>query len=280
MKEVEIKTMTLPQLFAYGADKVNPVGSEESGFSYKEGIPMMYSSRTGKKVRRADMNGIGKMASQSKFFNQLGGYYTFNKEVSDAIGGYPLGAILHYKEPDTGYVRVVRSLVEENTFDFVSEEAHVDGEHWSYVDEIIPSGCRPKVFADLSGLTTGTLDKDEELTISCDSIFTIESGVTLDQKITSDMSSSEVYLNVKKYGSTDFHSAALLAYAAPMSAAYSIASTSSEYVYASLEKNSNYSTMYSSSPIQLYLSYGDVVKITTSIDFPYTAKYSYYPLIG
>ena len=81
---------------------------------------------------RMDFNGLGYLLSSFYFFTQCGGIYTFNRNVSNAIGGYPLGAVLYYTDSN-GTTYKVRSLLENNTFDFVTTPSYIDDEHWEYV---------------------------------------------------------------------------------------------------------------------------------------------------
>lgn len=85
---------------------------------------------------RMDFNGLGYLLSSFYFFTQCGGVYTFNQDVSDAIGGYPLGAVLHYTNSDNVSFNV-RSLLENNTYNFVENPEYIDNEHWAY-DSNIP----------------------------------------------------------------------------------------------------------------------------------------------
>lgn len=160
MKAAQIKTTPVSNFFAYAAENthgmMNRVNSIKSGFTFAQGIPPMYSSRTGCKVNRLDFNGIGRLITQSKVFNQMGGYFTYISEVSEAIGGYPLGAVLYYKDPISGLVRIVRSLIENNTRNFVENPEFIDNVNWSYVDNIIPVALRPRIFIDASNV----IDKD------------------------------------------------------------------------------------------------------------------------
>jgi hypothetical protein len=74
------------------------------------------------------MNGLGKMASQNQWFQQAGGYYTFDPEWSNAQtpAGYPKDAILQHIQG--GLLISVRSLVDNNTWDFRTQG--IDGVHW------------------------------------------------------------------------------------------------------------------------------------------------------
>ena len=81
------------------------------------------------------------MASQAGYFNAAGGYYTFDPAVAEAIGGYPYGAILRWRDPATGAIRVVRSLKPDNTADFVADPNLIDDENWAFADDFAPASC-------------------------------------------------------------------------------------------------------------------------------------------
>ena len=78
-----------------------------------------------------DLNGFLNVLSGFYFYTQIGGKYTFNSDVSSAIGGYPQGAILYYKNGDT--LTQVESLIQNNTYDFVTTPSYIDGVHWKEV---------------------------------------------------------------------------------------------------------------------------------------------------
>ena len=82
-----------------------------------------------------DLNGFYNILSQFYFFQQNGGVFTFDQDVSDAIGGYPQGAILYYKNSD-GAIQRVESLIESNTYNFVSNPSYIDGSHWGIVQDL------------------------------------------------------------------------------------------------------------------------------------------------
>lgn len=273
-----------PQLFAYAPDKMNEVGSNQSGFTFKAGIPPMYAERTGKKLARGDMNGLGRLISQARFFNELGGYYTFDKAVSDKIGGYPEGAILRYRNSETGQVRVVRSMMPDNTFDFVENPEYIDGEHWSYVDQIRPVGFRPRIFPDWKNRGTGTLNlKGTNLfEADRDMLFVIQSGPpnTTGGDTTGDEQPAYFWVSVCKANETEYHTAGLLAYMPPVSSAYLRVAQSAKFYCQAIGQKAGYTAFYSSSPVQLYLHAGDKVKIVSNRDFNYSSGYTYVPLVS
>lgn len=106
--------------------------------SQSTGFPAICSERIadgGKAPRRADFNGVFNLLSRYMFFKQNGGVETFRSDVSTAIGGYPLNAILSYKNGSD--VKFVRSMIANNTYNFVSTPSYIDdGVHW---ETVIPS---------------------------------------------------------------------------------------------------------------------------------------------
>lgn len=140
-----MNSLELPQIlyqpFAATGDKntiLNSPSTEEpqranlqTGFPSVTQIPI---DNGGIPPERMDFNGLGYLLSSFYFFTQCGGVYTFNQDVSNAIGGYPLGAVLYYTDSD-GTMYKVRSLLENNIYNFVSNPNYIDGEHWGYVSE-------------------------------------------------------------------------------------------------------------------------------------------------
>lgn len=274
----------IPSLFAAGASAdIHEVGTQESGFAFFQGIPSSYSSRTGKKVCRSDINGLGRLVSQAKWFNQLGGYYTFNVEVSDAIGGYPLGAILYYKDPESGVIRLVRSMIPDNTYDFTEDGTYINDEFWSYVDNVEPKSFRPRIFPDWNQEVVGEgangLSVGQELHISGNCLFSIQRGANIDT--TEDNSDLSIYLTVKRADDDTFYTAALLAFI-PGSAAvitqgiYCVP----DYIPPSEYLSNGLHAYNSPAPVQVYLNAGDTVKIVCNRDYKIAEKfeYRYYPL--
>lgn len=281
MKKEDLKKAQKPfhQLFAYGIDAdCHKVDTEESGFTYQAGIPSVYSSRTGERVCRGDINGLGRAVSQSKWFNQLGGYYTFSPEVSDAIGGYPLGAILYYKDNETGYIRVVRSLIPDNTYDFVEDPTLINNVYWSYVDNVPPSGFRPRIFQGNSdGQAELTVDSEPVL-IKRPCVFTIQTGCdSLDT--TDDDADFTLFVTVKRKDSDEFFTAGLICYLPSSASVISqgiIADPRYDPVAAIVTKS--FHAFNSPSPIQLYLLAGDQVKLTGNRNYDpiKSEKYKYW----
>ena len=114
--------------------------------SFKKGFPKAYTvpiinPETGevnspdeaRVITRKQMNAIGNIGTREQFFEQCGGYYTFDERVCNAIGGYPETAVLRFYDPDNHCIRTVYSLVDNNYWNFLTNG--VDGVHWKYVDD-------------------------------------------------------------------------------------------------------------------------------------------------
>ena len=274
MTSSDLKKAKVPisNLFAYGIDAdCHSVDTSASGFTYQAGIPSTYSSINGKKVCRGDMNGLGRSITQSKWFNQLGGYYTFSKEVSDSIGGYPQGAILYYKDIDTGKIRTVRSLIADNTYDFVDDPSLINGEYWQYVDNVPPSGFRPRIFQDFFNInkdsTTNSLRVGEMVLVDKPCVFMIQTGCdSID--CTNDGTDYSMYVTVKRKDDTVFYTAGLICYLPPLSSVVSQGILSDErYENVANRTKEGLHAFNSPSLIQLYLLPGDTVKLSGSRDF-------------
>lgn len=82
-----------------------------------------------------DLNGMFNVLSRFYFYTQNGGIYTFNQQISDAIGGYPKNAVLWYMAEDGTRTQVV-SNIENNTQNFVTNPTLIGNKNhpWSMVD--------------------------------------------------------------------------------------------------------------------------------------------------
>lgn len=103
--------------------------SVENGFP---DVTMQPLNSGGKPPRGQGMNGLLNVISDQKVYLQNGGVITFDSNVSNAIGGYPQGAILDYVSGST--VTKVLSLIDDNTYNFVTTPAYIDGDHWVQLD--------------------------------------------------------------------------------------------------------------------------------------------------
>lgn len=131
-----VASLTTPQVlpvpFAEQGDK-NTLPNEPTGTNLAcitEGFPavtMIAREDGGLPPAGQDFNGLGNLLSQFYFFTQNGGSYTFNQSVSDAIGGYPLGARLWYIGADGA--QVLRSTKANNTDNFNNDSSYI-GTSW------------------------------------------------------------------------------------------------------------------------------------------------------
>lgn len=107
---------------------VNATGTSYA--SQQEGFPevtMLPQGSGGEAPHGKDFNGFLKLLSSHIFSIQNGVPVTFNQAVSDAIGGYPDGAVLWYITE--GGVRLLQSAKDDNTDNFITEPS-VIGTSW------------------------------------------------------------------------------------------------------------------------------------------------------
>ena len=81
---------------------------------------------------RKNFNGMFYLSTDQRFYLQNGGFITYNAAVATAIGGYPQDAILGYIDGDGAY-KLVRSLIDDNTYNFITTPSYIDGTHWEEV---------------------------------------------------------------------------------------------------------------------------------------------------
>jgi hypothetical protein len=133
-----------------------------------------------------DFNGMFYLMSSQTCFLQNGGLITFDQDVSNKIGGYPQGAILDYMTPENTYVKV-KSLIDDNTYNFVTTPSYIDGEHW---EEITMSATTSW------GDITGTLSNQTDLTDYVNQSKALETGAV--------SSDADVYADIQKYAHSTF----------------------------------------------------------------------------
>ena len=139
----------IPTPFASDPSATVDIPSEDDSsdsdeeLNFKDGFPLSYTKplidpETGevnadaRVITRRQVNTLGYIGTQEQFFEQCGGYHTFDQAVCDAIGGYPEAAVLRYFDAENNCLRTVYSLLDDNTWNFL--EDGVDGVHWKYVD--------------------------------------------------------------------------------------------------------------------------------------------------
>lgn len=96
----------------------NPLSNQASikfGFPSITSVPV---TEGGIPPQRTDMNGLFYLSTDFKYFCMAGGYITFNQTVCDVIGGYPQGAILQKYDVNSASFQYLRSLVDDNTYNF------------------------------------------------------------------------------------------------------------------------------------------------------------------
>ena len=145
--------VVIPQPIAAQAtsENINAIPNGATGTnraSFQEGFPAITrmpvienplpTQASGLPPKQQDFNGLFNAVSQHNFFAQNGGLYSFNQAVSDAIGGYPQGSLLWAIVG--GKPTAVYSLVENNTFNFLTNPEYLDGVHWAFIDAGLPTG--------------------------------------------------------------------------------------------------------------------------------------------
>lgn len=137
----------IPQPFASGSGAAyTPIGvASGDNVNFVDGFPSAYgapASGGGKFITRGEMNAIGRLASQNEFYRACGGINTFDAALAVAIGGYPMYAVLQYRE-GTDVFNVI-SLKDNNMVDFTGQTptdaqyeagiriGTVDGENWGF----------------------------------------------------------------------------------------------------------------------------------------------------
>ena len=137
-----MQTLTKPQVLPapiadIGLKNVipnNPTGTYRA--SVKGGFPaitMKAKADGGVPPDGKDLNGFYNILSQFYFYTQNGGVFTFDQSVSNAIGGYPQGAVLYWKHDNV--IEKVESQIENNTYNFVTTPSYIDGAKWKIVTD-------------------------------------------------------------------------------------------------------------------------------------------------
>lgn len=113
----------------------DPPSSSSNLASITEGFPsitMKSVANGGLPPMGQDFNGLFYLSTDQKVYLQNGGIITFNADVSTAIGGYPQGAVLDYVDSN-GIITKVQSLIDNNTYNFVTTPSYIDGTHWQTI---------------------------------------------------------------------------------------------------------------------------------------------------
>lgn len=166
-----LQDVAIPGPFAYNAGSRNSIAAtadqtSSAEASWQYGFPPLTAqpiTEGGIPPGRLDMNGLGYYATWPLWLLQQGAQFTFSENVSNTIGGYPLGAILYYYDANSGECKLLRSTKANNTDNFVTTPSYI-GTSWIDVSPRptmigVPVGT---IIASLSGLkanadTTGFL---------------------------------------------------------------------------------------------------------------------------
>lgn len=132
--ETQQTPQVIQQPFAAQGDK-NTIPNAATGTnraSLQEGFPPitgMPVNKGGIPPERLDFNGAMNLNSQFYFAFQNGWWPTFYKKVSDAIGGYPKDAVLWLFDSTKSRVRILQSLIPNNTYNFNTDASFI-GKYW------------------------------------------------------------------------------------------------------------------------------------------------------
>ena len=141
--QIQQTPQVLQQPFAAQGDK-NTIPNAATGTnkaSLQEGFPPITGlpiNQGGIPPERQDFNGAMNLNSQFYFAFQNGWWPTFTQEVSDAIGGYPQGAVLWLFDTENNVYTPLLSLVGNNTYNFNTNKDYI-GQYWN---KILPDSGR------------------------------------------------------------------------------------------------------------------------------------------
>lgn len=114
-----------------GDETPPPEAVSTTVINQETGIPALQSTPLnagGIPVNRPEFNGTFKYYTEQILAIESGAPYTFNQDISDHLGGYPLGAILHCASNNS----FQRSLVNDNTANFITTPSYIDdGINWT-----------------------------------------------------------------------------------------------------------------------------------------------------
>lgn len=161
----------LQQPFAAQGDK-NTIPNAATGTnkaSLQEGFPPITGqpiNQGGIPPERADFNGAMNLNSQFYFAFQNGWLPTFSQDVSDAIGGYPQGAVLWLFDTENNVYTPLLSLVGNNTYNFNTNKDYI-GQYWA------------KILPDIQNKITNCITKipqDIKFELSSAGVLTLKAG--------------------------------------------------------------------------------------------------------
>lgn len=129
-----VKPTVIPRIWSSGGQHtdIQDTTTEAGRASFQKGFPQETSTPIaagGVPPKRQDFNAMGYIPMSHSFFAQNGGCYTFDSEVSTAIGGYPQGAILWVWANGKPSYPVV-SMKNGNSDNFVETPSFINGTSW------------------------------------------------------------------------------------------------------------------------------------------------------
>lgn len=129
-----VKPALIPSIWSSGGQHtdIQETTTESGRASFQKGFPQETSTpiaNGGVPPKRQDFNAMGYIPMSHDFFAQNGGCYTFDTDVSNAIGGYPKGAILWVWANGVPSYPVV-SMKNGNSDNFVSTPSFINGTSW------------------------------------------------------------------------------------------------------------------------------------------------------
>ncbi len=101
--------------------------TQDVGYPIAQATPL---NAGGVFIERNQTNGAFFLYSSHIAWLQFGGTYIFEADVSTANGGYSQNCVLF----DTGSKRFVISLINSNTYDYISTPSYIDGVKWQFLD--------------------------------------------------------------------------------------------------------------------------------------------------
>lgn len=133
----------MPSEFCADGDKntilTSPSTSNPQLANFSTGFPAITQTpipNGGIPPERADFNGMFNLLSSALVYIQNGGQWTFVPEVSNAIGGYPAGAILNYYDAKNKVNKRVISNINNNVNNFLLDPSQIgdSSKPWSYTE--------------------------------------------------------------------------------------------------------------------------------------------------
>lgn len=134
MADSFLKPVVIPRVWSAGGQHtdIQDTTQESGRASFQKGFPQETSTpiaQGGVPPKRQDFNAMGYIPMSHNFFAQNGGCYTFDADVSNAIGGYPQGAILWVWVDGKPSYPVV-SMKNGNSDNFVTTPSFINGTSW------------------------------------------------------------------------------------------------------------------------------------------------------